>query len=420
MNRPLHLPLPLPLLTAALLTYWLLAPSPARAWYRFHGGCQTCHPFTVTPYTPPGGGAAWPASLHDVHSDAAYMNADCDLCHRPEDQGNPWLTWSVGAGGAPPVGCMGCHGRMVTGSLPSSSGLLNVHRTAGGGCDTCHDAFIYPPAAPESVNPPYYGLGVSNVGDPCNGDASEDWSGDGLGLDNDGDGLTDSADPECSPPLCGDGVVQSGERCDGMNLWGNDCTTVDNNFSGGTLACLASCSDWDTTGCELTASCGNHTAESGETCDGTDLNGEDCASLGQGFLDGTLACAPDCQGWDTAGCTHRVGCGNGVIDPGETCDPPSSCPTWCDNDDLCTADSLEGEALSCDATCIHSPITICANGDGCCPDGCTYAEDSDCSAPPSKKGCGCRAGGGDLPAPVVPLILLALAWVGRRRNRRRR
>ncbi len=405
----------------ALGWFVLLAESPAQAWYRYNYGCQTCHPFSTTPYTPPGGGAAWPASLHEVHSGAAYMNADCDLCHRPEDEGNPWLTWSVGAGGAPPVGCMGCHGRIVTGNLPSTSGLLNFHAGVGGGCTTCHDAFTYPPAAPESMPPPYYGLGVSNVDDSCNGDASstEDWSGDGVGLDNDGDGLADLADPDCGSPVCGDSVVQAGEVCDGTNLWDNDCTTVDTEaFSGGTLTCLADCSGWDTTACVIAAVCGNDVVEEGETCDGTDLDGQDCTSLDLGFADGPLACATDCAGWDTAGCTNRLGCGNGVIDPGETCDPPSTCPTWCGDDDLCTADNLQGDALSCDAACVTTPIETCGDGDGCCPDGCTHAEDSDCPTPPADDGCGCRTGGRSLPATLLLLIGLLLG-LGLRRNRQR-
>lgn len=406
-------------LSAALLALCLLLPRPAAAWHRFDGGCGTCHPFNADPYQPPGGGAAWPASLHDVHRDAAFMNADCDLCHRPEDQGNPWLTWSVGVGAAPPVGCMGCHGRM-TGAQPSTSGLLNFHDNQGAGCSQCHDAFTYPPAAPESYPPPYYGLGVSNVDSPCNGDAStlEDWSGDGLGLDNDGDGVLDLADPDCSPPVCGDSIVQAGELCDGTNLWDNDCTTVDDAFGSGTLSCLADCSGWDTSACMAAGSCGDGVADDGETCDGPDLDGQDCASIGEGFADGTLACMPGCDGWDTSGCTNRVGCGNGIIDPGETCDPPSSCPTWCGDDDQCTADSMQGDALSCDAECVMPPITTCTDLDGCCPEGCTHDDDSDCTAASKDDGCGCQAGSSG-PAAGLGLLLLGLLQGLRRRRRRR-
>jgi hypothetical protein len=47
--------------------------------------------------------------------------------------------------------------------------------------------------------------------------------------------------------------------------------------------------------------CGNNIQEGTETCDGTDLAGEDCIS--QGFTSGTLDCLGDCSGFDTSGCS---------------------------------------------------------------------------------------------------------------------
>src|SRR5690606_21468300 len=46
--------------------------------------------------------------------------------------------------------------------------------------------------------------------------------------------------------------------------------------------------------------CGNARAEGGEQCDGPDLRGATCASLGRG--DGTLSCSSACQ-YDTSDCT---------------------------------------------------------------------------------------------------------------------
>ncbi len=48
--------------------------------------------------------------------------------------------------------------------------------------------------------------------------------------------------------------------------------------------------------------CGNDMLEEGETCDGKDLNGADCESLGLGFTGGTLVCSPACVP-DASGCT---------------------------------------------------------------------------------------------------------------------
>ncbi len=73
-------------------------------------------------------------------------------------------------------------------------------------------------------------------------------------------------------------------------------------------------------------------------------------------------------------------CGNHVIDPGETCDPPGSCPTTCDDGVACTVDGMAGSPATCDVVCTNTPITSCANSDGCCPAGCNAGNDNDCSS----------------------------------------
>ncbi len=74
-------------------------------------------------------------------------------------------------------------------------------------------------------------------------------------------------------------------------------------------------------------------------------------------------------------------CGNSVVEANETCDPPSSCPANCNDNNGCTMDMEMGSAATCDIACTHTPITACGNGDGCCPMGCTYANDNDCDPP---------------------------------------
>lgn len=49
------------------------------------------------------------------------------------------------------------------------------------------------------------------------------------------------------------------------------------------------------------ASCGNGQVSAKELCDGANLRGQTCESLG--FNGGTLACSPTCQAFDTSGCT---------------------------------------------------------------------------------------------------------------------
>lgn len=75
-------------------------------------------------------------------------------------------------------------------------------------------------------------------------------------------------------------------------------------------------------------------------------------------------------------------CGNGALDPGETCDPAitsgeGACPA-CTSTDACRPRTLEGSAESCSARCIEAPVTSCVAGDGCCPAGCRSTTDGDC------------------------------------------
>jgi uncharacterized protein YkwD len=86
-------------------------------------------------------------------------------------------------------------------------------------------------------------------------------------------------------------------------------------------------------------------------------------------------------------------CGNGRVEAGESCDPPSSCPTSCPDDGVaCTTARLVGDAASCTAACEPAPVA-CGPSDGCCPGGCSTADDVDCDA-----SCGdgvCSGGAGE-------------------------
>jgi len=45
--------------------------------------------------------------------------------------------------------------------------------------------------------------------------------------------------PPTQQPVCGNGIVETGEQCDGVNLAGSSC--ISRGFTGGTLGCTASC-----------------------------------------------------------------------------------------------------------------------------------------------------------------------------------
>lgn len=71
--------------------------------------------------------------------------------------------------------------------------------------------------------------------------------------------------------------------------------------------------------------CGNSITDQGEQCDGSNLGGNSCLSLGYDY--GDLSCTESCT-FDTSNCgiTPDVICGNDLCEPGET---SSNCPEDC-------------------------------------------------------------------------------------------
>ena len=64
--------------------------------------------------------------------------------------------------------------------------------------------------------------------------------------------------------------------------------------------------------------CGNGVLDDNEPCDGTLIpRGESCVS--RGYAGGSLTCTSDCQSLDASNCTPPV-CGDGVVSNGEQCD----------------------------------------------------------------------------------------------------
>lgn len=182
------------------------------------------------------------------------------------------------------------------------------------------------------------------------------------GTDDDGDGLTDCADPDCAEqapcPRCGDGEVNvEGEACDGSMV---SATCADFGHALGDVRCNDSCEldtsdcrdpedcqaagDEDHDGLENCADpdcstefecpvCGNGVLQQSEGCDG--VAGSSC--IEHGFDGGTFNCASGCIA-DTSGCRDFV-CGDGFIDGTERCDDSNTV-----NGDGCnSACQIEGD-----------------------------------------------------------------------------
>jgi hypothetical protein len=165
--------------------------------------------------------------------------------------------------------------------------------------------------------------------------------------------------PPVVTPICGDGVINSGEECDGANLNGQTC--VLKGFASGTLSCSSSCA-FNTSLCVAaapvpvpsptpTSVCGNGVLEAGEECDGNSFGNQSCST--KGFASGYLTCTSTCK-ISTAKCNM---CGNGVIDPGE----------WCDGSNMgtrtCQTQGFSGGKLTCYKCTLNTfYCSQCGNG----------------------------------------------------------
>ena len=114
----------------------------------------------------------------------------------------------------------------------------------------------------------------------------------------DGGGISGS-----TSSVCGNGIKETGEVCDGSDLGGEICETL--GLGPGVLSCRTDCRGYYTAGCGAITSCGDGVIQGTEICDGQALDGATCSSLGYGL--GDLGCAPDCSSFDVSQCKQLDG-----------------------------------------------------------------------------------------------------------------
>ncbi|MBU1069911.1 SUMF1/EgtB/PvdO family nonheme iron enzyme [Myxococcota bacterium] len=153
---------------------------------------------------------------------------------------------------------------------------------------------------------------------------------------------------------CGDALLQAtyNEMCDGDNLAGQTCLTL--GYQGGVLSCAPDCSDFDLSNCTLVNECGDGAVQSGngEVCDGENLNGQSCVT--RGYYEGTLACLSHCMAFDETQC--RYSCGDATIQAayGEVCDGANLAG------ETCQSRGYYSGTLACNSNCTGFNVTGCA------------------------------------------------------------
>ncbi len=185
---------------------------------------------------------------------------------------------------------------------------------------------------------------------------------------------------------CGDGLIQTGERCDDGNSEGGDGCSADCDAIEEDFACPKTGEE-----CVSTVRCGDSRISGEETCDDDDRNDGD-------------GCSSDCEvedGWvcPQAGAPcEAVECGDGLIAGHEECEDDDATPT---DDDGCSSDCklepgyvCESSGGACRATVCNDGVKEgsepCDDGDLVIGDGCNpFCEvEPDCSGGACSSSCG--------------------------------
>lgn len=224
---------------------------------------------------------------------------------------------SAGGGGASSV-------TTGTGGSSSSSG------GSGGASSSSSSASSSSASVSSSSGGPMCGNGIAEAGEECDG---KDFAGASCKDYNFSNPVGLVCTKQCTidssgcMPTCDGKLLEPGEVCDGQFIGAGTCTDFGFVNPNG-LVCTPDCLGYDYSGC--VAVCGNNVGEPGEICDGNDLGGSDCTTFG--FVNPAgLACDKQCQ-LDPKGC--MAVCGNGVLEPGEQCDdgnvkPGDGCSDKC-------------------------------------------------------------------------------------------
>lgn len=150
-------------------------------------------------------------------------------------------------------------------------------------------------------------LDTGDTGDTTTGDGDTTTSTTTTGDGDTETSTTDTSTTDTSgstddvpPDPCGDGMIDPGEECDGIDLGGATC--VSQGFDMGQLGCNDDCT-FDDSACEtIQEFCGDGIVNLDEQCEAGMIGNATCLSAG--FVYGNLSCNGATCLFDTSGCQN--------------------------------------------------------------------------------------------------------------------
>jgi fibro-slime domain-containing protein len=233
-----------------------------------------------------------------------------------------------------------CGNGVIEGDEVCDDGNTKSGDGCSAGCDKIEEGYACVKPGEPCVALPVCGNGVREQGEQC--DDGNTKSGDGCSskcvLEK---GYYCPPGQACVKLVCGDGNRTPDEACDDGNTKNGD-------------GCSSTCtveSGWECSSGGCTPICGDGQILGSETCDdGNSVSGDGCSS----------ACRVEpfytCTAASPSVCTSSIVCGDGVLSPGEVCDPGIP------GEDACYS-TQENAALACkgfDTGLVNPPV--CNNG----------------------------------------------------------
>ena len=162
---------------------------------------------------------------------------------------------------------------------------------------------------------------------------------------------------------CNNNLIEGTEQCDGTDLDSETCVTK--GYASGTLACNSTCDAFNVSACVLPPTppiCGDGVLNGTDECEGLDFGGKTC--LDYGFTSGKLDCKIGCT-IDSSNCSTLVsGCYAGALTPccgDDVCQPTIE---TCFND---RNDAAETALFQCENDCGTCPVVNSCGNNVCEP-----------------------------------------------------